>query len=56
MKLPFFSDLPIDNSRHFFQQPAKAFHALSYVQPFLNRPHPRGHSRFSIDHTRAGTG
>src|SRR5262245_16558046 len=34
---------PVDSSRHFFQQPAKALHGLSYVQPFFDRPHPRGH-------------
>jgi hypothetical protein len=42
-ELSFFSNLPVENLRHFFQQPAEAFHALSHVQPFFNRPHPRRH-------------
>src|SRR5262245_56652786 len=31
----------VSHSRHFFQQPAKAFHGLSYMQPFFYRPQPR---------------
>ena len=35
-------NITVNGSRHFFQQPSKAFYRLSYMQAFFNRPDARG--------------